>query len=80
MLVMRADFQGKCAEQKYAVLATKIDQNFVRVMPMSQEESREAITKPAEQVSLEIDSEFVNQMITDVSGSPGDLSLLQYTL
>ncbi|KYC44055.1 hypothetical protein WA1_02630 [Scytonema hofmannii PCC 7110] len=80
VLVMRADFQGKCAEQEYGGLAAKIDQNLVRVMPMNQQELREAIIKPAEQVGLEIDRELVNQMIADVSGSPGDLPLLQYTL
>lgn len=80
VLVMRADFQGKCAEQEYGGLAAKIDQNLVRVMPMSQQELREAIIKPAEQVGLEIDRELVHQMIADVSGSPGDLPLLQYTL
>jgi hypothetical protein len=80
VLVMRADFQGKCAEQEYAGLATKIDQNLVRVMPMKEEQLREAILKPAQQVNLEIDRELVKQMIADVSGSPGDLPLMQYTL
>jgi WD40 repeat protein len=80
VLIMRDDFQHKCAEQHYAGLATKIDQNLVRVKQMSQEELREAITKPAEQVELEIDRELVNLIIADVSDSPGDLPLLQYTL
>jgi WD40 repeat protein len=80
MLVMRADFQGKCAEQEYAGLANKIDQNLVRVKQMNREELREAITQPAFQVGLEIDRELVTQMITDVEGSPGDLPLMQYTL
>jgi WD40 repeat protein len=80
VLVMRDDFQHKCAEQDYAGLATKIDQNLVRVKQMSEEELTEAITKPAEQVELEIDRELVNHIIADVSDSPGDLPLLQYTL
>ncbi len=80
VLVMRDDFQHKCAQQDYAGLATKIDRNLVRVKQMSQEELREAITKPAEQVELEIERELVNQIIADVSDSPGDLPLLQYTL
>jgi WD40 repeat protein len=79
VLVMRDDFQHKCAEQD-SKLTKKIDQNLVRVKQMSQEELREAITKPAEQVELEIDRELVNQIIADVSDSPGDLPLLQYTL
>ena len=80
VLVMRADFQSKCAEQDYVGLATKINQNLVRVRQMSREELKETITKPAQQVGLEIDRELVSQMIADVEGSPGDLPLLQYTL
>jgi len=78
VLAMRSDFQGKCDE--YPELATKIDQNLVRVMSMSQKELREAITKPAEQVDLVLDRELVNQMIDDVLASPGDLPLMQYAL
>ncbi len=80
VLVMRADFQGKCSEQEYGGLATKIDQNLVRVMPMTEDELKQAIIKPGKKVGLEIDRELVNQMITDVSGSSGDLPLMQYTL
>jgi energy-coupling factor transporter ATP-binding protein EcfA2 len=80
VLVMRADFQGKCAEKEYAGLATQIYQNRVEVLPMEEPELREAIIKPAERVGLIIDRELVNQMIVDVSGSPGDLPLLQYIL
>jgi WD40 repeat protein/energy-coupling factor transporter ATP-binding protein EcfA2 len=80
VFVMRADFQSKCAEQEYSGLAKKIDENLVRVMSMSKEELKEAIIKPGEKVDLEIDRELVKQMIADVSGSPGDLPLMQYTL
>jgi WD40 repeat protein len=78
VLAMRSDFQGKCDE--YPELATKIDQNLVRVMSMSHKELREAITKPAEQVDLVVERELVKQMIDDVLGSPGDLPLMQYAL
>lgn len=80
VLVMRADFQNKCSEQEYGGLAAKIDQNLVRVMPMTQDELKQAIIEPGKKVGLEIDRELVNQMIADVSGSPGDLPLMQYTL
>lgn len=80
VLAMRADFQGKCSEQEYGGLAAKIDQNLVRVMPMSKDELKQAIIEPGKKVGLEIDRELVNQMIEDVSGSPGDLPLMQYTL
>ena len=80
VLVMRDDFQHKCAEQKYAGLANKIDKNIVRVQRMNRPELQEVILKPAELVELEIDRDLVNEMIADVSDSPGDLALLQYTL
>ena len=80
VLVMRADFQGKFSEHEYSGLATKIDQNLVRVMPMTEDELKQAIIEPGKKVGLEIDRELVNQMIADVSGSPGDLPLMQYTL
>jgi WD40 repeat protein len=80
VLVMRDDFQHKCAEQEYAGLASKIDNNLVRVLPINPKELQEVILKPAELVELEIDGDLVNEMIADVSDSPGDLALLQYTL
>ncbi|HAZ44468.1 MAG TPA: hypothetical protein DDW76_09425 [Cyanobacteria bacterium UBA11369] len=80
VVAMRADFFGKCAEKDYAGLAKAIEQNLVTVLPMSQEELREAITKPAERVGLEVERELITQMIADVSGFPGDLPLMQYTL
>ncbi|MEG4456932.1 nSTAND1 domain-containing NTPase [Microcoleus sp. N9_A1] len=80
VLVMRDDFQYKCAEQEYAGLADKIDKNLVRVQRMNRPELQEVILKPAELVELEIDGHLVNKMIADVSDSPGNLALLQYTL
>ncbi|MEG4849735.1 GUN4 domain-containing protein [Microcoleus sp. B5-D4] len=80
VLVMRDDFQHKCAEQEYAGLANKIDNNLVRVQRMNRPELQEVILKPAELVELEIDGNLVQRMIADVTDSPGDLALLQYTL
>jgi WD40 repeat protein len=79
ILTMRADFFGKCAEQEYAGLARKIEQNLVAVTPMNREELEQAITEPAKKVGLEIERELVTQMLMDVAG-PGSLPLLQYTL
>lgn len=80
VVVMRADFFGKCAEKAYGGFAKAIEQNLVTVLPMSEGELKEAIVNPAEKVGLEIDRELVTQMIDDVSGSPGNLPLMQYTL
>ncbi|MGB6301562.1 MAG: pentapeptide repeat-containing protein [Rivularia sp. (in: cyanobacteria)] len=78
VLTMRADFFGKCAE--YGELAAKIQDNLLTVTSMSQKELRQAITAPAKQVNLALESELVEQIISDVADSPGFLPLLQYTL
>ncbi|MBD2778651.1 caspase family protein [Iningainema tapete] len=80
VLTMRADFFGKCAEQEYSGLAQQIQQHLVTVTPMTKEELTEAITAPARKVGLQIQEELVQQIISDVEGSPGSLPLLQYTL
>jgi ABC-type oligopeptide transport system ATPase subunit len=78
VLTLRADFLGKCLE--YTTLATTIETNLVTVKPMSRAELEQAITEPAKQVGLEVESELVHQMILDVEWSPGSLPLLQFTL
>lgn len=80
VLAIRADFYGKCAEQDYAGLASKIQTNLVTVTPMNQEELESAVIEPAWQVGLEVDQDLVTQIIADVDGSPGSLPLLQYAL
>ncbi|MBP0019417.1 MAG: PD40 domain-containing protein [Cyanobacteria bacterium SBLK] len=80
VVVMRSDFFGKLTEKAYGGFAKAIEQNLLTVQPMSEGELKEAIVNPAEKVGLEIDRELVTQMIADVSGSPGNLPLMQYTL
>jgi WD40 repeat protein len=80
VLTMRADFFGKCAEQEYAGLASKIQEHLVTVMPMEQKELEKAITQPAEQVKLKIAPGLAACMINDMDSAPGSLPLLQYTL
>ncbi|WP_138502117.1 pentapeptide repeat-containing protein [Nostoc sp. PA-18-2419] len=80
IITMRADFFGKCLEQEYGGLANKIQKHLVTVTPMNREELKTAITKPAQQVNLEIEPELVFEMIADVENSLGSLPLLQYTL
>ena len=80
VLTMRADFFGKCAEQDYSGLSQQIQQNLVTVTPMTGEELKQAIEKPAEQVELKIEPELVEEMLVDVANAPGSLPLLQDTL
>ncbi|AOX00430.1 hypothetical protein BJP34_14050 [Moorena producens PAL-8-15-08-1] len=80
VLTMRADFFGKCLEQDYSGLAQQIQEHGIAVMPMSPEELRQAIVKPAKQVELEIEPGLVKEILADVADAPGYLPLLQYTL
>jgi hypothetical protein len=79
IVAMRADFFGKCVEQRYGGLAERM-QPLMTVTPMEPQELREAIAKPALQVNLAIEPQLIEQMMTDVQGAPGSLPLLQYTL
>lgn len=80
ILAMRADFLGKSLEQDYNGLAQQIQDNMIAVTPMGREELRQAIVEPARQAGLDVEPELVQEMLTDVEGSPGSLPLLQYTL
>ncbi|MEH1976752.1 MAG: pentapeptide repeat-containing protein [Nostoc sp.] len=80
IITMRADFFGKCLEQKYGGLAKKIQEHLVTVTPMNRQELETVIIKPAQEVNLAVEPELVSQMIADVEDSPGSLPLLQYTL
>lgn len=80
VLTMRSDFFGKCTEQECSGLAQQIQQNLVTVTPMTRDELKQAIVKPAKQVELEIELELVEEMLVDVANAPGSLPLLQDTL
>lgn len=79
IVIMSADFFGKCALQHYGGLAQQIESQMVTVMPMTREELKEVITEPAKQVGIEVQPELVERMIEDVE-KYGSLPLLQYTL
>jgi len=76
VIVMRADFMGKCAE--YDAFAQLIQENMLMVTSMNQDELEQAIIEPAKQVGLGVEQELVTQMLKDMEGCP--LPLLQYTL
>ncbi|NET36631.1 MAG: hypothetical protein F6K19_32150 [Cyanothece sp. SIO1E1] len=96
VLVMRADFLGKCTEQVYSGLADQIQAHLVTVKPMTAAELEEAIRAPARQVGLRVDDNLVTQILSDLSleesrlsaepgvlapsWEPGSLPLLAYTL
>ncbi len=78
VIVMRADFLGKCS--LYANLAQQIEQSLVMVTPMTYEQIKSTIVSPAQKVGLVCEPNLVYTMLLDVIGAPGELPLLQYTL
>ena len=80
VIVMRADFVGKCLENQYSGLAQQIQQHLISVLPLEPDELEAAICKPAEQVGLIIEPALVTEILNDIAGAPGSLPLLQYTL
>ncbi|MBE7382877.1 MAG: pentapeptide repeat-containing protein [Leptolyngbya sp. SIO1E4] len=80
IIAMRADFVGKCLERRYSGLAQFIPPHTISVLPMEPDDLKAAICKPAKQVGLTVEPALVTQILNDITGAPGSLPLLQYTL
>ncbi|MEM6352907.1 MAG: caspase family protein [Cyanobacteria bacterium P01_D01_bin.14] len=80
VIAMRADFVGKCLAQDYSGLAQRVQQQMVSVLPLTGDELKDAIGKPAEQVGLVVEPALTTEILNDIKGAPGNLPLLQYTL
>jgi len=78
ILTMRADFYAKCAVN--AELAAAFSDHHVLVGPMSEDELRRAIERPAQLVGCELQAGLVDLLMQDVRHQPGALPLLQYAL
>jgi WD40 repeat protein/energy-coupling factor transporter ATP-binding protein EcfA2 len=78
VIVLRADFFGKCS--LYNGLAEQIEQNLVTVTPLTYEQIKASVVKPAQRAGLVCDPNLVYNILLDVVGAPGELPLLQYTL
>ena len=78
VVTMRADFFGKCAT--YADLAAALSDHTTLVGPMTEDELRRAIERPAQLVGCEFEPGLVDLLIHDVEEQPGALPLLQDAL
>ena len=79
VLTVRADFVASCLE--IPELAKILQQGSVLVPPyLTEEDYRQAIIKPAEQVGLTVESGLVAILLQDLDRSAGDLPLLQFVL
>ena len=78
VLTMRADFYGKCALHRH--LAAAITDHQELVGPMSTEELREVIERPAQLVGLELERGLTEMLLNEMEDQAGALPLLQHAL
>ena len=69
MLTMRADFYGKCG--RYPALAAAMSDHQLLVGPMTEDELRRAIERPALLAGGEFEPGLVEVLLQDVSSQPG---------
>jgi DNA-binding SARP family transcriptional activator/WD40 repeat protein len=78
IIVMRADFYGRCADHR--PLASLLAADQILLGPMDAAELRLAIERPADRVGLAVEPELSEALIADTAGQPGALPLLSTAL
>jgi WD40 repeat protein/class 3 adenylate cyclase len=78
IVVLRADFYGHCAS--HGRLAAALEDHQALIGPMTEEELRRAIERPAEQAGLVLEPGLAEGILRDVVGEPGALPLLSHSL
>lgn len=79
IITLRADFIAPCLE--IPKLAKLLQQSSFLLPPyLTEEEYRQVIIKPAEQVGLTVDAQLVEVLVQELHQSPGDLPLLEFVL
>ena len=78
LISLRSDFYRHCA--RHPVLADLIAANLVPVTPMTEDELRRAIVRPAEIAGLEVEPGLVERLIAEVEDGHGGLTHLAVTL
>jgi WD40 repeat protein/class 3 adenylate cyclase len=78
IVVLRADFYGHCAA--HSRLAAALEERQALIGPMTEEELRRAIERPAEQAGLVLEPGLAEGILRDVVGEPGALPLLSHSL
>ncbi|MBE9200035.1 MULTISPECIES: caspase family protein [unclassified Nodularia (in: cyanobacteria)] len=79
IITLRADFIAPCLE--VPTLAKLLQQSSLLLPPcLTEEEYRQIIINPAEQVGLTVEAELVEVLVQELHQSPGDLPLLEFVL
>lgn len=78
IITLRADFYDRPLQ--YPDFGQLMRECTSIVLPLTNQELRQAIVVPAEMNHLELEAGLVESIIADVAGEPGALPLLQYAL
>ncbi|KAK1182905.1 hypothetical protein B7755_035085 [Streptomyces sp. NBS 14/10] len=78
VVAVRADFFGHCAEHRE--LAESCREATLLIGPMTPDELRDVIVKPATAAGLVVERSLTARLIAEVDGEPGGLPLLSHVL
>ncbi|WP_228975637.1 DNA-binding protein [Streptomyces sp. DH12] len=78
VVAVRADFYGRCAEHRR--LAEAMRDSSLPVGPMTREELREVVVRPAQAAGLIVERSLTARLVREVEGRPGGLPLLSHVL
>lgn len=78
VITLRADFMDRPLQ--FPKLGELIRRNNEFVLPLSPEELRQAIVRPAEHAGVGFEPKLVTAILNDVENQPGALPLLEYAL
>ncbi len=78
VLTLRADFYGRCAA--YPDLAAAVSDRQSLVGPMTRDELRNAIERPAYLAGCELEGGLADLLLNEVESQPGSLPLLEHAL
>ncbi|ANS63096.1 WD-40 repeat protein [Streptomyces lincolnensis] len=78
LIAVRADFYARCAEHRG--LATVLSGASLLVGPMTADELRETVVRPAQAAGLLVERELTARIVEEVLGEPGALPMLSHAL
>ncbi|MDX2939332.1 hypothetical protein [Streptomyces ipomoeae] len=78
LVTVRADFYARCSEHRG--LADALSCSGLLLGPMTADELREAVTKPAQAVGLMVERELTARIVEEVVDQPGGLPMLSHAL
>ncbi|WP_329026771.1 nSTAND1 domain-containing NTPase [Streptomyces sp. NBC_00690] len=78
VIAVRADFYGRCADDRSLADALRVA--TLLIGPMTPDELREAVTRPALAAGLTVERELTARIVDEIAGEPGGLPLMSHAL